>query len=493
MDISEDKNQEDTKGQIRDLEKKIKISFKEGDFDKLNSTIDRLRVLEPENKLSQKILKKVQSLEEKKKKEEGYKKTKEYKKMLKTLLKEERLDDLEALAKEFQAFSPNNKESDKWLLRVERLKNKLSGSEKSNKEEDKNKKGCVILKFFKGLKNKKASETDDSIVKQEEKTNFSLNLSVSNEDKMSQKTIDSTQNNIEIKKEEKKNIVLESEHLDSKISEQQSINKTKKEKAGNIFTNIFGKKEGMTQKSIIDTIVAKTEKSKVLKDIKEPHFAKKLEQKKKTGEKINLLIFSKIFLNFAAIFIVFTAIFLYVEWVDKENKVLSIIGISENTGAKLYNSAEELEGVKLKEEKLQKDIDLYKGGYDDGALNTVESIIKSRVNWPDVFKKIEEVTESVYELNNFFKYIEYNNYSFDVNNRTIRVSGVLSDPLGRNLTKLVVLEEAFKYYPKDKNDPEDTTKPYFTGFKEFMSFSKKFDEETGRYTSSFQLSFALNQ
>jgi nitrogen regulatory protein P-II 2 len=130
---------------------------------------------------------------------------------------------------------------------------------------------------------------------------------------------------------------------------------------------------------------------------------------------------------------------------------------------------------------------------DDLVERTVETIIDERINWPDIFAKINEVTNSVYELNDFFKYVEYNNYSFDAEQGSIRVTGTLSDPLGRNLTKLVELEEAFKFYPKDKNNPEDTTQPYFTEFREFTSFSKSLDPRTGRFTSNFQMSFSLNE
>lgn len=213
----------------------------------------------------------------------------------------------------------------------------------------------------------------------------------------------------------------------------------------------------------------------------------------KSHDGAKLLTFSKMFLNFTAIFILLSATFLYVEWMDKQNAVLGLVGIQENTGGKLYQAAAEMDVLKKQEDSLNKDIELYKGGYSDKDFATVQKIIDNRINWPDIFSKITEVTNSVYELNDFFKYIEYNNYAFDDTTNSIRVTGTLSDPLGRNLTKLVELEQAFQNYPRDKNNPDDKTKPYFKGFLEMNSFSKKLDTTTNRFTSSFQLSFQLNK
>ena len=121
----------------------------------------------------------------------------------------------------------------------------------------------------------------------------------------------------------------------------------------------------------------------------------------------------------------------------------------------------------------------------------MEALIESRINWPDLLKKINEVANSVYELNDFFNYIEYSNYSVDFKTGAIQVSGTLSDPEGNNLAQLVVLEEAFKNYPRDPSNPDDTTIPYFENFAEFNSLSKTFDDEMGRYTSGFQLAFSI--
>lgn len=267
-----------------------------------------------------------------------------------------------------------------------------------------------------------------------------------------------------------------------------------KEKKGNLFTRMFGgKEEAKDKKSIIDTIVAKTGEAKKVEKKEAKKEVKKIKGVKKEEDAGAFLTFARVFMNFAAVFIVFSAGFLYVDFIDKENTFLSLVGIQENTGSRLHKASEETRELSREEAILNQNIELYKGGYQDNSLDIVANIIDERINWPDIFAKINEVTNSVYELNDFFKYVEYNNYSFDAEKGAIRVSGTLSDPLGRNLTKLVELEEAFKYYPKDKNNPDDPTKSYFHAFREFTSFSKTLDQKTGRYTSNFQLSFALSE
>lgn len=528
MEAQEDKNkQKDPKEQIRALEKEMKTAFREGNYKAVKTVSDKIKALDPENHLAEKMIEKAEAAKNKEEGKAKKEKIREYRVMLKRLYKDRDLEKLMALAKEFKDFDPESKHADKWLLRAEKLEEKLGGKKVEKKEKEEAKplkieKQGFFAKLFK--KSEKPAETEKKegimglMAKEEKKEPAKIEV---REEKEEEKTMEIKEEPVKIEaKPEPLKPVEEAKPAEPKpvkpafsIPVKPPVAKptpapqaaaptapvataaaplkkevTPKEAKGNIFTKMFGKKEEETQKkSIIDTIVAKTDK-------KEEKEAAGKEAKKPTEKKEaeGLLTFSKVFMNFAIIFIVFSAAFLYVEWVDKENTMLSLAGISENTGGRLHSASEELSSLKGKEATLSKDIELYKGGYDDKALNIVESIIDERINWPDIFAKINEVTNSVYELNDFFKYIEYNNYSFDAENGTIRVTGTLSDPLGRNLTKLVELEEAFMYYPKDKNDPEDTTEPYFTGFKEFTSFSKTLDKATGRYTSSFQLSFALN-
>ncbi len=484
MEAIEDKNkQNDAKQQISLLEKAIKSAFKEGNYEAVKVTAYKIKALDPDNRLAEKMINKAEKVRKKAESVEKAKKAKEYATMLKKLYKEQNVEKLTALANEFKAFDPESKDADKWIKKSEKLKDKLSG-----KKEEKQ------PGFFANLFKKSNKQGEP------EKKEGLMQIVAKKEEEASMK--------IEAKPEAIKPIAASITPIAPIVSQPapttpapvvttkpvEKVAPKKEETApketkGNIFTKIFSKKEEVTdKKSIIDTIVAKTDK-------KEEQKAPENEMGAKQDEENNsqkLLTFSKVFMNFALIFIVFSAAFLYVEWVDKENTLLSLVGFQHNTGERLHSASEEVISLKKQETTLNTDIELYKGGYDDKAVSTVDQIIADRINWPDIFSKINEVTNSVYELNDFFKYIEYNNYSFDVEKKAIRVTGSLSDPLGRNLTKLVELEEAFIFYPNDRSNPDDMTEPYFSGFEEFTSFSKTLDADTGRYTSSFQLSFSLN-
>ena len=253
---------------------------------------------------------------------------------------------------------------------------------------------------------------------------------------------------------------------------------------GNIFTKLFGKNEaakGETaekpSKSIIDTIVAKTEEGK------------KTEKKEKKEDIMGegLLRFATVFLEFSVAFILISVGFFYVQNIDEENRVLSLLGIEENNASQLYSASQELEQKEKEEKGLAKEIKKYKEEQEDENKKTIQEIIDGRLDWPDLIKKLNEVTESIYEKNPLSQYVQYNNYSYDVEQGQLRVNATLSDPLGKNLTKLAEIEEAFRYYPKDKNDPTDEREPYFYGLQDFRSFSKSFDKATGRYKSSFSL------
>ncbi|MBN1258846.1 hypothetical protein JXA05_03765 [Candidatus Peregrinibacteria bacterium] len=255
---------------------------------------------------------------------------------------------------------------------------------------------------------------------------------------------------------------------------------------GNVFTKLFGKKAELKPvvkptKSIIDTIVAKTpEKAAV-----------KVKKEQRPGEGVGMLKFGKAFLQFAVIFILLSAGFFYVENMDVNNRVLGLVSGYRNYASRLHAAAQDVDAKKAEEEKTNADIKKFKQGYNNQYEQMVQNIIDARMNWPDILAKINEVTNSVYEGNELSQYVKYNNYSFDAEKGTVTVSGTLSDPLGKNLAKMVELEIAFRNYPKNPDNPEDKTKPYFYDFKEFRSLSKTLDKKTGKYTSSFQLSFAL--
>jgi len=251
---------------------------------------------------------------------------------------------------------------------------------------------------------------------------------------------------------------------------------------GNIFTKLFGKKvepEKPTE-SIIETIVSQAEQGrKVTREFKA----------KEEGTAENFVKFSNLFLRFSVVFIVLSAAFFYVTNIDEDNLALSMLD-QKNNAIQLKNAAESLRKSEKDKTDIQEEITRYEKGYENEYKTTIDIIKSKRIDWPDLIRKLNEVTESVYEKNALAQYVQYNNYSYDVADGKLTVSATLSDPLGKNLTKLAELEEAFTYYPKDKNDPNDKTTPYFQNLQEFRSYAKSFNKATGRYTSNFTLSLS---
>lgn len=256
---------------------------------------------------------------------------------------------------------------------------------------------------------------------------------------------------------------------------------------GNIFTNLFGRKEEMEPEkktaSVLETIVAKTAPAK-------PEFKPQKVVEEGTGEK--LVGFANAFLQFAVAFVLVSAGFLYVENLDTSNQVLSRIN-KVNNAIQLHDAAVELDAKKEEERKLNIEIKKFQGGYEDDHRKTIATIVADRMDWTDLLRKLNEVTESVYEKNALSQYVQYNNYSYNAKTGQLTVSATLSDPLGKNLTKLAEIEEAFRSYPKDPGNPKDERKPYFFGVQEFRSFTKNFNAATGRYQSQFSLSLSTKE
>ncbi|MBN2306687.1 hypothetical protein JXD20_01765 [Candidatus Peregrinibacteria bacterium] len=514
MDPQEDKNKQyQAPEDIKALEQEMKMAYKGENFEAVKTLYDRIIRHDAENRLAHKLMQKIEKAKDKEARKAKEKKAEEYVDMLKKLYKENDVEKLVALTKEFKEFDPENKDTAKWEAKAAKLQEKLTGkvSEKAAEtkppvaEPKKEEKKEGIFRI--GLKEEEKKEEP---AKAEVKPTPMKPAPAAPIKPLGMPKMPQPAPSFKIPEAPKAPAPAVAAPVIPKapapavaasvpiapVTPKTEIKKAPEEGKGNLFTKMFGKKEEeIDKKSIIDTIVAKTDKKEVKKEEEKKIIVRKEEEKQpaKKQEMAGLLTFSRIFMNFTIIFIALSAAFLYVEWIDKDNTVLGLAGISENTGGRLHNASLKIEDLQEEEIQLNKDIELFKEGYEDKTVETVNKLISERINWPDIFDKIKQVTNSVYELNDFFKYIEYNNYSFDAEKGAIRVSGTLSDPLGRNLTKLVELEEAFKYFPKDKNNPEDTTKPYFTGFKEFTSFSKSLDADTGRYHSSFQLSFTLNE
>lgn len=257
-----------------------------------------------------------------------------------------------------------------------------------------------------------------------------------------------------------------------------------KEGEGNLFTRMFGQKEEAVPvpqaKSIIDTIVSKTEKT--AKPVKV--------EKKKDTTGVMFLRFSNAFFQFAMVFVIISAAFFYIENKDIENRVLSLVK-KESYASRLHNANTALEAKQEEIRTLDRDVKRFEEGYNNRYEEVIKQIVEKRLNWPDILQKINEITDTIYERNALSQYILYTSFTFDAEKGLIRVSGTLTDPLGKNLTKLAELEQAFRTYPRNPNDPNDKTEPYFYDFQEFSSLRKSLDKKTNKYTSSFQLSFAL--
>jgi hypothetical protein len=251
---------------------------------------------------------------------------------------------------------------------------------------------------------------------------------------------------------------------------------------GNIFTKLFGQeevKEGPQKPatSVLETIVAKTAPSKL-------EAKKEKVPEENTGEMF--LKFAGAFLRFSIAFIVISAAFMYVENLDTQNNVLALVKW-ENNAIQLHNASMTLDDKAAKVKQLNEEIDKYKGGYVDENQQVISKIIANRMDWPTILQRLNDVTESVYEKNAISQYVQYNNYSYNGETSQLTVSGTLTDPLGKNLTKLAELEQAFENFPRDPTNPSDDRKPYFYGLQEFKSFSKTFNSSTGRFQSHFTL------
>lgn len=460
---------------LKTLEAQLNAAFKEKNYTLVRDLAAKIQMIDASNALSKKLL---QKLEEEKTKEEAREKaikSKEYEVMLKKLYKEEDYAKVKDLANEFKTFDPQNKSAEKWIKKAE------NGG-----------KGFFSMLFGRSKKKEAVIPASATSVSTQ---SANVKIEASSASTSALPDLKLTPEHVAPKVIVPPTVVASnppqtaSQTVSLPSVAVPHVPQTPKSTIGNTFTKMFGKDKSQDAASIMDRIVAKVDQKQKNKNLDGSSPVILSPQEKKP---FNLLGFSKVLMNFTAVFIFMTGSFLYLDYLDKENTVLGFVGFEENTGSKLHKAAEKITEKKKEESKLNKDIALFKNGYADNSIKTVEKITQNRVKWQDIFTKISEVTNSVYELNDFFKYIEYNNYSFDAEKGTIRVSGTLSDPQGRNLTKLVELEEAFQYFPKDKNNAEDPTKPYFKGLKELTSFTKSLNEVTGRYVSNFQLSFALN-
>ena len=451
---------------IRHLEEELNQALKEGHEPHMNSLMGEIRRLDPENK----TVKKVQAkLDKEKAKLEAQSKKEKIKGLtteIKELMKNEEWDKAKEKANELLKTDEKNRFALKTLKKIEKKEGvKEAVPEKAVEEKPKEEEKPVVEAR---PEEAKAVPVAPEVPKEEAPSVV--------------KPVQPVHPKAEEIKPEPEKVAAPPAKPEVKPMAAAPLGTAKKptpaEEKGNIFTKLFGKKEAVEKpKSIIDTIVAGTER------VEE---AEKKRKRKEEGEGEGFLRFATAFLEFSIAFILISAGFFYAQS-EPENRILSLAGIEENQGSRLHAANQALSEKKKEERELNQEIERYKQGYEDENIKTINQIVETRLDWNDLIQKLNEVTEFVYEKNVLAQYVQYNNYSYDVPKAQLTVNGTLSDPLGKNLTKLAELEEAFIYYPKDKDDPLDTRKPYFYGLKEFRAFTKTFNKATGRYVSNFSL------
>lgn len=423
--MADEKNAE----QINTLEKSLKEAFQEGRFDEAKKMAGDLKALDAENHVAERILGKlsegeVSALEEK----------------MNDAFKGGNMAEVEATMGQIRVLDPENKKAKK-------MEEEMSSAKDAGSKESKEKEG-LFSKMF-----KKKGEPVGAVPA-------------------------AAMHGAAPEKEANTDLKLEANAAPAKSSEQA--------KKGNMFTNLFGKKEDLEkpQDSIIDKIVEEKDKPKA-----KP--AAKKEEKKEQGTGEGFRKFGKAFLQFSVVFIAISALFFYADNIDIENRVFSKVGIQENKASRLHAANLELEEKKAEEEALNQEIEFFQGGYQDANLDIVNNIVDNRLSWQVLIDRINEVTETVYETNELSQYVTYESYSYEVDSGKLSLRGALTDPLDKNLTKLAELEEAFRFYPRDPSDPNDETRAYFFGLKDFNTFAKTLDDDTGRFNSNLALSLFI--
>ncbi len=463
--VESDLKKKQNADKIKSVSSDIKSAFKEGNYDQVEKLCEKFKELDPDSKTPEKWLKKVEEAKGMELKKANAEKINELEKQIKGAFKEGQYDNAKKSIEELVKVDPESSFAGKFLAKIAKIAEK--NKEASEKKEEK-------LKEEIASKSEDISDENKEVEKEQEAPVAVTPAAVVSEE-TAEPVEAATQTPVEA---EAKTPVKVDAEKGAKSSEDK----------GNVFTRMFKGKEELesSSKSIIDTIVEKSS------DEDKKHEEAKEEEKVGKGEGVAFLKLSKAFLQFSIAFIILSAGFFYVQNIDINNTVLGLFNIEENYASRLHAAGAMLEAKKSEESELTKESNRYEKGYNNRYEDVIKQVIDNRLNWPDILSKINEVADFIYERNVISQYIKYNSFSFDVEKRLITVSGTLSDPLGKNLTKMAELEEAFRYYPKDRSNPEDTVQPYFSDFKEFKTLSKSYDKKTGKYTSTFQLSFTLN-
>ncbi len=514
----------DQKDKVKQYEVELKKAFKDGRYDHVKELSSELKAIDAKNHLSAVLLKKVEKMEAKKLKAENKAKIKTLKKEIKDALKGKQIELAKAKSDELKKLDAKNS----LITKVEKVIAKGKDMPKEVKKDQPEmkkpeakkaeKKPGFFSKLFKKKDAKKAPEAKAEVKPVEAKKAEPVVpakpvAAAPAMPKAEAKPVEAPKAEakpVEAPKAEVKPAAPVAAKPAMPAAPEKPVAKApaapakpvKKEAAaatGNVFTKLFKADEkpaeqakGKPADSIIDTIVAqsatKEEVNKQKAKVAKQEAAKKEAEAPKTGAA--LLSFSRGFLNFTIAFIVITAGFFWMENIDVNNTVFSYFE-RDNYASRLHSAANEVEQKEEDEFEINREIRRYEKGYNNQFQTVIQGILDKRIDWFDVVSKIDEVTENVYSKNALAQYVVYDSFSLNTETGDIRVSGSLSDPLGKNLVKLLELEESFKNYPRDPNNEDDKTAPYFYDVKEFKSVSKNFDKKTGKFTSNFQLSFSL--
>ncbi|MBI5412437.1 hypothetical protein HZA43_04720 [Candidatus Peregrinibacteria bacterium] len=481
----------EAQAELKKLLEGLKDAFNESRLEEAHRLIEAINKIDSENGLAKHIAKKIadreaQAIRESHKEEIALLEAK-----LKEAFKEARFDEVRSLSESLKKLDPTNKAAVKWVGKIE--------AEEAEAKKAEQKAIALKKKEEEGLVKETAKQKEEAekqalkLKEKAEKEKQIAEAKATKEEAKKQaaaqripwsvrlhKAIESVKGSIQ--KMKAKLVAPKKEETAAGISVALVAPEQPTAASGNMFTRLFQKKaEEAKEESIIETIVAQADEKKVAK------------QKASEDAGFNTLSLAKMTLEFSIVFILLTAGFLYAQVIDESNTVLGLFGVQSNAASQLHGASERLKGVQDNEQAIKKGMEVYQKGYNNKYEKTIQAIVSKRIDWTEIINKIDEIANSVYEHNALSQYIQFSGYSFNGEKKQVTVNGTLSDPLGQNLTKLTELEEAFRYYPKDKDNSDDKTAPYFYGVEGSASVGKTFNQKDNKYVSTFRFTFFLEK
>jgi len=394
---------------------------------------------------------------------------------LKQLLSENNAKEAQIKAEEYLKTQPHSQKIKKLSEKAKQLSLKISKKEKSAEP---SKKDQIKAQLEKNISEKlKNLDQPQPSVQKEEEMPFSPNMPEKSEknvvkDNTSEKEAKATKSDgKEITKETKKPGFLK------KLFHTSEAKAESKKESGpqNMFTKLFKEKKAEPT-SIIETIVQQQDAKKSIQKQKTKDsaiFDKALSTKPKEEKHKNT---KKVFLNFLIFLIIATVLSTFAFFasaLDSENRLLSLFRI-KNIGSELKKSSEEKVKIQKSIVNIKKEISaLEKNAEIENIKKTILNIQKRRVAWTEVLKEVQLTIAKVPQ--SFRNDFVFNNYSGDLKDNTIQVSGTAKNEKVFTLVAdlLDKIEENENFYNAD-----------------FRRFSKSPDkEEASLFQSNVQLKF----